>query len=836
MQPRVVSNHIVFTHTDHNLITNVFPLVKHNPSHQLYGVPNTIDNAIILNNMGVPAPSPILTDYNWAGSFEPRWYQKEAANFFTLNMRAFNLSQMRCVDKETEFLTPTGWKKIPDYAEGDQVAQWSEKSHRISFVEPLEYIKTPCDEFIHFKTAKGIDQMLTAHHRVPYYDTGMNFKESTAAAIHEINTKNKRGWEGRLPTTFRPPINFKGLPLNRHQIRVMVAVIADGYFPSPSSNRCQIRLKKERKKERLRELLTAAGIDFMERSKDYNSAVGYTVFTFTAPRRDKVFTSDWWKCNEKQLYWVYDEVVHWDSSKRKVEGSFTFSTHEKESADFIQYASISAGRCTASLSVNTREVRGKSATEYTVHVLATGNPLYLKATTSEGVKIQTSNIVPSEDGFCYCFSVPTTYIVFRRNGRVFVSGNTGKTLTHLWSADFLKQKGKIRKVLIAAPLSTLERVWGDNLFTHFHRRKFAILHGSAQKRRDLLNSEADFYVINHHGVGILEQELMDRQDIDLVIIDELGKSYRNATTSIWKSMKRIITPNRWAWGLTGNPTPNEPTDAYAQAKLIKPENLGSLSFTRFKNDTMQQFGPFRWVPRKGAEQTISKILQPSVRFTRDVCTDMEQCFVDRTCELSPEQRKHFDKLMKEAVTEVKGQTITAVNAAVLISKLVQTACGVMYSGDGKVEIDFGPRLALLEELIEENDEKVLVMVPFTGVLQAVKRELSKRWSCEVVDGSVHFNKRNQIFHDFQKTPSPHIIVAHPECMAHGLELTAASLVIWYAPHNNNDQYDQANARIDGSGQKVKMDVARIYATRQEKRIYDNLQAKGNWQDLLLDLI
>lgn len=507
MQPRVIKDHIVFAWADHQTILNVFPIVKQNGD--LFGVPNTLENAMILRNLGINAPSPILTNYLWAGSFTPRWYQKEAAEFFTLNKRAFNLSQMR----------------------------------------------------------------------------------------------------------------------------------------------------------------------------------------------------------------------------------------------------------------------------------------------------------------------------------------TGKTLTHLWAADYLKQQGKIRKVLIAAPLSTLERVWGDNLFTHFHRRRFAVLHGSAQKRRDLLNSEADFYVINHHGIGILEKELTQRQDIDLIIIDEIGKAYRNSTTSIWKHMKKIITPERWAWGLTGNPTPNEPTDAYSQAKLIKPENLGPLSFTRFKNDTMQQLGPFRWVPRRGAEQTVAKILNPSIRFTRDVCTDMDVCILDRTCELSGEQKKHFSELMKQAVTDVRGTKVSAVNAAVLISKLVQAACGVMYSGDGsKVEIDFGPRLQLLEELIEENDEKVIVMVPFTGALRAVERELSKRWTCAVVDGSVSFPTRNKIFKDFQDAPNPHVMIAHPECMAHGLELTRASLVIWYAPHNNNDQYEQANARIDGSGQKVKMDIARMYATKQEKRIYDNLQGKGNWQQLLLDLV
>lgn len=412
---------------------------------------------------------------------------------------------------------------------------------------------------------------------------------------------------------------------------------------------------------------------------------------------------------------------------------------------------------------------------------------------------------------------------------------TGKTLSTLWAADFLKKQGKIRKVLIVAPLSTLERVWADNLFMHFPRRKFVVLHGSSSKRKDLLATEADFYIINHHGVATVHQELKNRDDFDLVVIDEIA-CFRNSQTKLWKTLRSLITPERWVWGLTGTPTSQAPTDAYGIAKLVKPENV-PFHFTAFKQLTMQQFGPFRWVPRAGSEDTVAKVLSPSIRFDRTVCTDMEPCLIERTCELSAEQKKHFTALMREAVTEIRGSTITAVNAAVLVSKLVQAVCGVIYGSDGKtVEIDFGPRLAVLEELIEENENKVIVFVPFTGVLEAIARELRKKWSVEVVDGSVSAGARNKIFHAFQTAKDPHIIVAHPATMAHGLDLTAADLIIWYAPHNSNEQYLQACARIDGSRQTSKIDIAHIYATRVERRAFENLRQRGNWQRVLLDLV
>lgn len=429
---------------------------------------------------------------------------------------------------------------------------------------------------------------------------------------------------------------------------------------------------------------------------------------------------------------------------------------------------------------------------------------------------------------------------FTLNPRAFClsSMRTGKTLSALWASDYLRRSGKVRRVLIAAPLSTLERVWADNIFEHFPLRTFAVLHGSRTKRLELLAKPHDYYIINHDGMEIVQEALAERDDIDLIILDE-SAVFRNAKTKRWKTLNHLLNRtgiNRSVWGLTGTPTPNEPTDAFAQCKLIKPENYKG-HFTSFKNETMFQVSQFKWLPRKGAENIVNRALKPSIRFTREVCTDMEPQLIERHCELSAEQHKAYRDLLNQAVTEIRGSAITAVNAAVLISKLVQTACGCVLDATGAVvRMDFGPRLSVLEELIEENDEKVLVFVPFTGPLDAVAEALRKRWSVEVVDGGVSKGKRDRIFQDFQTLKDPHVIVAHPATMAHGLDLTAASLIIWYAPHTKHEEYVQACARIDGSKQKAKIDIAHIYATAEERRIYAALREKGRLQDVVLDLV
>ena len=406
---------------------------------------------------------------------------------------------------------------------------------------------------------------------------------------------------------------------------------------------------------------------------------------------------------------------------------------------------------------------------------------------------------------------------------------TGKTLSALWAADYLRMAGKVKRTLIVAPLSTLWDVWQTNIFESFPLRTFAVLHGGRKKRLALLAQPYDFYIVNHHGVRLLEH---------LVIIDEVATMRNSRAKTLWKPLNTVLNRQgiaRAAWGLTGSPTPTGPTDAFGQSKLITPEKLKG-HFTAWKQETMLQVSQFKWVPKQDSAQSVARILSPSIRFERTVCTDMEPYYIERRAQLSEEQHKAYRQIVNQAATDIRGSMVTAVNAANLLSKIIQISAGVAYAADGSIaRLDFGPRLSVLEELIEENNEKVLVFVPFTGVLEALATELRKRWSVAVVNGDVSPAKRTQVFREFRSLKNPWILLCHPDCMAHGLDLTTASLSIWYAPYLKSEKYQQANARTDGSRQTAKIDIAWIYATSEEKRAYAVLEGNGRYQDIVLEL-
>lgn len=424
------------------------------------------------------------------------------------------------------------------------------------------------------------------------------------------------------------------------------------------------------------------------------------------------------------------------------------------------------------------------------------------------------------------------------NRRAFVLSEmgTGKTRATLFALDYLMLEGEIRSALIVAPLSTLSMVWDREIFEHFPDLKTRVLHGSRAKRLELLSEPANIYIINHDGVGVLRDALIARKDIDCVVIDEIA-AYRNATTERWKAMNAILGGRKYVWGLTGSPTPNAPTDAYGQVKLLMPNNV-PRHFSHFQKATMRKVSQFTWVPRPDANNTVFDLMQPAVRFRRDECVELPPVsFTSREVQFSRQQEDTYTRLMKLLRLRFAEGEVTAANEGVLFSKLLQISSGWVYTSTGDV-VDLNPthRLAELESILDESISKVIVFVDFVHAAEKVFQHLlGKKYSVGFVTGETPKSQRDIVFRDFQHSDSPKVIVAHPKCMSHGLTLTAASTIVWYTPTTSLETYEQACARITRPGQNNKQLIVHLTGSKIEAKLYKRLQGKAQLQGALLEM-
>jgi SNF2 family DNA or RNA helicase len=426
------------------------------------------------------------------------------------------------------------------------------------------------------------------------------------------------------------------------------------------------------------------------------------------------------------------------------------------------------------------------------------------------------------------------------HSRAFVLNQigTGKTMSTLWALDYLMTAKLCRKALIVSPLSTLERVWADEIFRHFPNRTYAVLHGSKQRRVQLLAQDVDFFIINHDGLKVIQEELLGKMEIDAVVVDELAE-FRNASTDRWKSLHAVTSGRQWVWGLTGSPTPKAPTDAWAQCRLIAPDKVPKY-FGKFRDQVMRQINTFKWIPRNEAAHIVKEAMQPAILYKREECLDLPPCtFSTRKVELSTEQKKAYKDMLEKLRLEYQGGEVTAINEAVKAMKLVQVACGVAYATDGEhVVIPSEERIKAVLEIVEEADGKVIVYVPLTGGLQLIAKELEQAgYRVGVVHGETPKSERDRIFSEFQDSDDGlEVLVAHPKCMSHGLTLTRANVIVWYIPTNDFAVYEQACGRIVRQGQTRHQHIIHLEGSNIEQKMYNRLEHRGAMQGVLLDLI
>ncbi len=429
----------------------------------------------------------------------------------------------------------------------------------------------------------------------------------------------------------------------------------------------------------------------------------------------------------------------------------------------------------------------------------------------------------------------SAFLTLNRRAFCFNEQGTGKTASAIWASDFLLNKKVINRVLVICPLSIMDSAWRDDLFTFAPHRSVDVAYGSSKKRKEIIEQGADYVIINYDGVAIIADEIANG-GFDLIIVDE-ATHYKNAQTNRWKTLNKLLKTDTWLWMMTGTPAAQSPLDAYGLAKLVNPTAVPRF-FGSFRDMIMIKITNFKWIPKETATDIVFNALQPAIRFTKEECLDLPpMVYVKREVELTRQQKKYYEQLRKKLVMQITGEQITAINAAVVMSKLLQISAGAVYTDASDVlEFDISHRYKVLREVIDESSQKILIFVPFKHTIDILTEKLRKDGiTTDIIRGDVSAPNRTQIFKTFQETPNPRVLVIQPQAAAHGVTLTAANTVVWWGPTSSLETYSQANARVHRSGQKHKCTVVQLHGSPVEKRVYTLLDNRIDVHTKMIDL-
>jgi len=431
-----------------------------------------------------------------------------------------------------------------------------------------------------------------------------------------------------------------------------------------------------------------------------------------------------------------------------------------------------------------------------------------------------------------------SFLTLNRKAFVFSEPGTGKTMSALWAADYLMRVGEVRRCLILCPLSIMTSAWLQDLNNSIiHRSAIVAHHAQAARRLEMVNGDYEFVITNYDGLNLIADEVVKDGTFDLIIVDE-ANAYKNVSTKRFKSLQKIVTPTTHLWMMTGTPAAQSPLDAYGLARMVNPQAVPKF-YTGWRDKVMYQATRFKWLPKPTAGDDVHEVLQPAIRFTKEQCLDLPPVMtVTREVPLTAQQAKYYQLLKDRMVMQAAGETITAVNAAAGVNKLLQISAGAAYTDNAEVvEFDCKPRLNVLMEVLEETSRKVLIFAAYRHSIDTITDFLQKNnIECAQIHGDVSPTKRTAIFKQFQTEQNPRVLVIQPQAASHGVTLTAADTVVFWGPVMSVETYLQCCARTDRVGQTSdKVTVVHIQGSDIERRMFKNLASRVDTHAALVKL-
>lgn len=306
-----------------------------------------------------------------------------------------------CLTGDHEVLTPNGWVRLDEW-QGGEIACWN-VDETVDFME-AKALAFPYEGEMCAIESKRVSQISTPDHRMACaWGTKREWRVKTAeeCALGKV----------RIPYYGRrklPWFCVEEIPL-----RVAVMTQADGHFSS--RGRVTFHFKKERKVARCQMLLSAAGIRFSRNT--YETGTVFTVYPSDIPEwlrafEEKVFSPALFDADPDVFF---DELSFWDGSV-STKNSFQYSTAVRANADFVQAFAHMSGRAAILLERPGRK-EGWS-TIYTLNIWENGS--------NRSVVMPEAHSKQAFKGTVYCAETKTGFFMVRRNGRVWVTGNSGR--------------------------------------------------------------------------------------------------------------------------------------------------------------------------------------------------------------------------------------------------------------------------------------------------------------------------------------------------------------------------------------------------------------------------
>jgi SNF2 family DNA or RNA helicase len=435
---------------------------------------------------------------------------------------------------------------------------------------------------------------------------------------------------------------------------------------------------------------------------------------------------------------------------------------------------------------------------------------------------------------------------------LFMDMGTGKSKVLIDNIAMLYDKGEIDSALIIAPKGVYRNWERKELPTHLPDHvKANIVTWSPEKTKkkqeelDTLNKpteELQIFLMNvealssKRGVEIADKFLLCHRA--MLAVDE-STTIKSRTANRTKSIIKLGKSAPYRRILTGSPVTKSPLDLFTQCEFLNNNALGHTSFWTFQNRyakmVRKNMGAHSFNQIVGYQNLseLNELIEDfSFRVRKEDCLDLpDKVYTKRLVELTPEQRKLYDQLKRNALAIIEGEgMISASTILTQLLRLQQVCSGFAKLEDGRMIKVPSNKLTELMSLLEETDGKAIIWGNFTHDLEIIGEALAKQYGPESVElfyGGTPGEERQLIVERFQDKDDPlRFFVGQPRTGGYGLTLTEAKTVVYYSNGYDLEVRLQSEDRAHRIGQVNKVTYVDIVADNtSDEKILRALRSK-----------
>jgi len=434
----------------------------------------------------------------------------------------------------------------------------------------------------------------------------------------------------------------------------------------------------------------------------------------------------------------------------------------------------------------------------------------------------------------------------------FMEMGTGKTKVLIDNVAMLYDKGKVDGVLIIAPKGVVGTWYNQELPNHLadHIENVTVLwqaniNKKQQEKLDQLfktGYELHILVMNVEALSTDKGKLFAakflRSHKSMIAIDE-STTIKNPKAKRTKNILSLGDICKYRRIMTGSPVTKNPLDLYSQCEFLNPSLLQFTSYYAFRNryaemKTIHVHGRSVDVVHKFQNlKELSETLKPfSYRVLKKDCLDLpEKVYIKREISLSPEQKKLYEQMKKQAFATLNGKQVTSVTVLTQLMRLQQITCGHFTADDGSIQPIRNNRLAELLDVLEEIEGKVIIWGHYQEDVKNIVNILTDKYgpgSVVSYYGLTPQEERQKNIKKFQANNGVRFLVGTPQTGGYGITLTEANTVIYYSNGYDLEKRMQSEDRAHRIGQKKTVTYVDIIAQDTvDEKIVKSLRKKIN---------